>query len=92
MLFVKKWGCSVAATSLHRFGRSDLKGGDAGQLLFLNGTVGPGKTTVANAMSAMETTPHALTNLDAIRRFSPTSERDPFNHELELEHLAEALS
>lgn len=54
-------------------------------------TVGSGKTTVANAISDMETTPHALINLDAIRRFSPTSEREPFNHELEFEHLAEAL-
>lgn len=56
--------------------------------VFLNGTVGSGKTTVANAISTMETTPHALIDLDAIRQFRPTSERDPFNHELELENLA----
>ena len=56
--------------------------------VFLNGTVGSGKTTVASAISAMETTPHAVIDLDAIRQFSPSSDRDPFNHELELENLA----
>ncbi|MBG6054585.1 chloramphenicol 3-O-phosphotransferase [Salinibacterium sp. CAN_S4] len=55
--------------------------------IFLNGTVGTGKTTVARAIGAMEIGPHAVVDLDAIRAFGPSSPEDPFNHELELTNL-----
>lgn len=55
--------------------------------IFINGTVGAGKTTVAHAISAMEPGPHAVIDLDGIRTFGPSSEEDPFNHELELANL-----
>ncbi len=55
--------------------------------IFINGTVGAGKTTVAHAIGAMESGPHAVIDLDAIRTFGPSSEEDPFNHELELANL-----
>ena len=56
--------------------------------VFLNGTVGSGKTTLAGAISVVEMVPHAVIDLDEIRRFSPASAEDPFNHELELQNLA----
>jgi hypothetical protein len=39
--------------------------------IFVNGTVGVGKSTLANALSAAETESHAVIYLDAIRRLSP---------------------
>ena len=56
--------------------------------IFVNGTVGVGKTTVADALSELETEPHAVIDLDAIRRLYPGPPEDPFKHELELENLA----
>lgn len=55
--------------------------------VFLNGTVGVGKSTLADAIGAAETGPHAVIDLDEIRRFSPSPRSDPFNHELELRNL-----
>lgn len=55
--------------------------------IFLNGTVGSGKTTLAYAISLLESGPHAVVDLDAIRTFGPSSAEDPFNHELELANL-----
>lgn len=60
--------------------------------IFLNGTVGVGKTTLADAISRMETRPHAIVDLDSIRRFEPPSSVDPFNHELELQNLRSIIS
>lgn len=60
--------------------------------VFLNGTVGSGKTTVASVIGALETIPHAVIDLDSIRQFGPKSDADPFNHELELENLASLAS
>lgn len=57
-------------------------------VVFLNGTVGSGKTTLAAAIDAAEAGPRAVIDLDEIRRFSPASVEDPFNHELELQNLA----
>ncbi|TBN58337.1 hypothetical protein EYE40_13565 [Glaciihabitans arcticus] len=56
--------------------------------IFINGTVGVGKTTLAEALSELETEPHAIIDLDAIRRLYPAPPDDPFRHELELENLA----
>jgi chloramphenicol 3-O-phosphotransferase len=58
--------------------------------VFINGTVGAGKSTLAEAMSALETSsghPHALIDLDSLRRFWPAPPGDRFNHGLELENL-----
>jgi deoxyadenosine/deoxycytidine kinase len=45
--------------------------------IFLNGTVGAGKTTLAAALSATESTTHAVVYLNEIRRLStsPVSDR-----------------
>ena len=55
--------------------------------VFLNGAVGVGKTTVADAISALEPAPHAVIDLDAVRRLHPAPASDVFNHELELRNL-----
>ncbi|WP_309619606.1 AAA family ATPase [Salinibacterium sp.] len=55
--------------------------------IFLNGTVGVGKSTLAAALSASETSVHAVIDLDDIRRLSPAPEGDRFNHELALANL-----
>ncbi|MBN9632561.1 MAG: AAA family ATPase [Actinobacteria bacterium] len=55
--------------------------------VFINGTVGAGKSTLADALSAAEPLPHAVIDLDAIRRLSPPPQGDPFAHELELQNL-----
>jgi len=55
--------------------------------VFLNGTVGVGKTTLAAALSAIESETHAVLDLDEIRRLYPSPATDRFNHELELENL-----
>ena len=55
--------------------------------VFVNGTVGSGKSTLVDALSAIETVPHAVIDLDAIRRRSPAPAGDRFNHELELRNL-----
>ena len=56
-------------------------------IVFLNGTVGVGKTTLAAALSAIESQTHAVLDLDEIRRLYPSPATDRFNHELELENL-----
>lgn len=58
--------------------------------VFLNGTVGAGKTTVAEALADLErdaARSHALIDTDQIRRVWPSPPGDPFHHELELENL-----
>ena len=55
--------------------------------IFVNGTVGVGKSTLADALSATERVSHAVIDLDAIRRLSPAPSSDRFNHELELLNL-----
>ncbi|WP_248761624.1 AAA family ATPase [Pseudarthrobacter sp. SSS035] len=55
--------------------------------IFVNGTVGVGKSTLADALSAGEQGSHAVIDLDAIRRLSPAPTSDRFNHELELLNL-----
>lgn len=55
--------------------------------IFLNGTVGAGKSTLADALSAAERGRHAVIDLDAIRRLVPAPSSDRFNHELELVNL-----
>lgn len=55
--------------------------------IFVNGTVGVGKSTVADALSAAERGSHAVIDLDAIRKLKPAPSSDRFNHELELLNL-----
>lgn len=55
--------------------------------IFVNGTVGVGKSTLADALSATERVSHAVIDLDAVRRLSPAPSSDRFNHELELLNL-----
>ncbi|WP_240183728.1 hypothetical protein [Leifsonia aquatica] len=57
------------------------------ECVFVNGTVGVGKSTVADAISAAEAAPHAVIDLDAVRRMHPAPVEDVFNHELELRNL-----
>lgn len=61
--------------------------------VFLNGTVGSGKSTVATALSTLEAgRDHAVVDLDEIRRLHPVPSADPFHHEIELENLASLAS
>ena len=63
--------------------------------VFINGTVGAGKTTAAEALStALETAsvPHALIDLDQIRRMWPSPADDPFNSALERANLRDVVS
>lgn len=58
--------------------------------LFLNGTVGSGKTTTAAAVGALlaeRGVPHAIVDLDALRNAWPAPADDPFNNALELANL-----
>ncbi len=58
--------------------------------LFLNGTVGAGKTTTAEAIGSLLqeiVTPHAIIDLDWLRRAWPSPPGDPFHTELELANL-----
>lgn len=62
----------------------------APSVLFLNGTVGVGKTTVADAVGALlaeRGIPHAVIDLDALRRGWPSPEGDRFNNAIELTNL-----
>ena len=56
--------------------------------IFVNGTVGAGKTALAHALGSAEGVAHAVIDLDEICRLSPAAPLDPFNHELELQNLA----
>jgi adenylylsulfate kinase len=63
--------------------------------LFLNGTVGAGKTTVAGAVGAIlqeRGIPHAIIDLDALRDAWPAPADDPFNSALELRNLAAVVA
>ncbi|GAA1562476.1 AAA family ATPase [Brevibacterium picturae] len=58
--------------------------------IFLNGTVGAGKSTVATAIGqilSQRALPHAIIDLDYIRNAWPAPLNDRFNHELELSNL-----
>ena len=62
--------------------------------IFLNGTVGVGKSTVAEALSTLETKSghhHAVIDLDHISRAWPPPEGDRFNHELEMANLRDLV-
>ncbi|GAA1107928.1 AAA family ATPase [Arthrobacter flavus] len=69
--------------------------GVEGVAIFVNGTVGVGKTTTVDAMSdllAGKLIPHAVIDLDRIRQAWPAAEEDPFNHRLELLNLEALVS
>lgn len=59
--------------------------------MFLNGSVGVGKSTVAQAVSAIEGITggvHALIDVDGVRGLRPAPEGDRFQHKLELQNLS----
>lgn len=65
-------------------------GSTGAQTLFLTGSVGVGKTTTAYAAGELlveRGVPHAVIDLDALRRGWPAPEADPFNSALELANL-----
>jgi hypothetical protein len=60
------------------------------EAVFLNGTVGAGKTTTAAALSDLlsdRRQAHAVVDLDQIRLLFPPPPGDPFQHEVELANL-----
>ena len=62
--------------------------------VFLNGTVGVGKSTVAEALSTLEKKSghhHAVIDLDHISRAWPPPKDDRFNHELEMANLRDLV-
>lgn len=62
--------------------------------VLLNGTVGAGKSTIADALSALTAESghrHAVIDLDHIRRAWPAPKDDRFNHELELVNLRDLV-
>ncbi|MGC3022957.1 AAA family ATPase [Brevibacterium sp. FAM 24630] len=63
--------------------------------IFLNGTVGVGKSTTADEIAvilAEAGVPHAVIDLDGLRRSWPCNDRDPFNHEIEMQNLSAVAS
>lgn len=64
--------------------------GEGRAVLLITGTVGSGKTTTAEAIGdrlGAQGTPHAIVDLDWLRRSWPTPADDPFNTALELQNL-----
>lgn len=60
------------------------------EAVFLNGTVGAGKTTTAVTLSDLlrdQQEPHGLVDLDQLRLVFPARPHDPFQHEVELANL-----
>ncbi len=58
--------------------------------IFVNGTVGVGKSTVLDHLGDLceeAGQPFTLVDLDALRRSWPPPREDPFNHQLELANL-----
>ena len=58
--------------------------------VFINGTVGVGKTSAGEALSALQADAgqcHAFIDVDTVRRLWPSPVGDRFQHELELENL-----
>ena len=63
--------------------------------LFINGTVGAGKTTTAHEIGKLlqgRAIPHAIIDLDSLRNAWPSPPDDRFNLELELQNLAAVAS
>lgn len=64
--------------------------GVATQVLVVNGTVGAGKTTVAEVVADLLRewgVPYAWIDVDALRRAYPTAPDDPFGQAVALDHL-----
>jgi hypothetical protein len=62
----------------------------AHEALFLNGTVGAGKTTTADEIGSLlrqHDLPHAIIDLDWLRNAWPSPVDDPFHQDLELANL-----
>ncbi|MFX4272351.1 AAA family ATPase [Propionibacteriaceae bacterium Y1685] len=60
------------------------------QVIFLNGSIGAGKSRTAEAMGrqlAAENVRHAVIDLDYVRLFWPAPDDDPFNQALEIENM-----
>lgn len=66
--------------------------GDRARALLITGTVGVGKTTVAEAVSELlvqKRVPNAVIDLDGLRQAWPSPPGDPFNMRLALRNLAD---
>lgn len=64
-------------------------------VVFLNGTVGVGKSTVADGLGRLERglgRAHAVIDLDWLRAMWPSPDDDPFHAELELANLRSVAS
>lgn len=64
--------------------------GAATRVLVVNGTVGAGKTTVAEVVADLlreRGVPYAWIDVDALRRAYPTADDDPFGQAVALDHL-----
>lgn len=60
------------------------------QVIFLNGSIGAGKSRTAEAMGrklAAEDVRHAVIDLDHVRLFWPAPADDPFNQAIEIENM-----
>lgn len=58
--------------------------------LLITGTVGAGKTTVADSVAdllVLRSIPHAVVDLDQLRLSWPSPAGDPFNHAMEIRNL-----
>lgn len=65
------------------------------EALLLNGTVGVGKTTAAEHVGrllAQQGVPHAVVDLDGLRRAWPAPAGDPFHHALEVANLRDVAA
>ncbi|MET8677084.1 hypothetical protein ABZW18_05655 [Streptomyces sp. NPDC004647] len=68
----------------------DATGRESPRALLISGTVGVGKTSVADAVGDLLTDreiPHAVIDLDWLRRCWPTPPNDRFNSAMELRNL-----
>ena len=71
--------------------RTDSLNGHGAENLLITGTVGVGKTTVAEAVGRLReerSVPHAVVDLDQIRLLWPSPDADRFNLAVELRNLA----
>lgn len=87
---VRKWGANLVRDRQPAWLMGCAMIGCVIDTIFINGTVGSGKTSSAEALSALEAAaehPHAVIDADDVRRLWPAPDGDPFQQELELQNL-----
>jgi hypothetical protein len=87
---VRKWGANPVRDRQPAWLMGCAMIGCVIDTIFINGTVGSGKTSSAEALSALEAAaehPHAVIDADDVRRLWPAPDGDPFQQELELQNL-----